>query len=137
MLGLAYQNRSNQSCPHTIKGGYIFPFSLLLLTGKIYLWYKGIKTPQWSGPHRKHLESMVVVMGIKSMKAVYEIMVGQGLKRSALARRIGIAPTTLKERFKQQNASVALLVETVRPMDYKVVLMPSSERLKDGWYEIE
>ena len=79
----------------------------------------------------------MVVMGIKSMKAVYEIMVGQGLKRSALARRIGIAPTTLKERFKQQNASVALLVETVRPMDYKVVLMPSSERLKDGWYEIE
>ena len=76
-------------------------------------------------------------MGMIAMKAVHQIMKDQGLTRNGLARRIGIHPNTLKERFKQPNASVALLLETVRPMDYRVVLIPTSERMKDGWYEIE
>lgn len=71
--------------------------------------------------------------------AVRAIMERKGIGTNALAKMIGKIPQTVSDRLnpeKGTNLSIDKLDELVSAMGYKIVLMPSDEQMKDGWYEV-
>lgn len=74
---------------------------------------------------------------MRTTDALREIMKIKELRPSVLAARMGIKGNVLSERFGQKNISVAKLNEMLRPMDYKIVLVPREFRTPDGGFEIE
>lgn len=78
------------------------------------------------------------MMLVKS--AVRDIMELKGIGTNALAKMIGKIPQTVSDRLnpeKGTNLSVDKLDELISAMGYKIVLMPTDEEMKDGWYEVE
>ncbi len=72
--------------------------------------------------------------------AVRDIMEFKGIGTNALAKMIGKIPQTVSDRLnpeKGTNLSVDKLDELISAMGYKIVLMPTDEEMKDGWYEVE
>ena len=69
--------------------------------------------------------------------AIKEIMKSKGLGTTALARRLGVNQSTMAMRLSQKNISIRLVAEILSVMDYKVVLVPSETRMREGWVEIE
>ena len=72
--------------------------------------------------------------------AVRDIMELKGIGTNALAKMIGKIPQTVSDRLnpeKGANLSVDKLDELISVMGYKIVLMPTDEGMKDGWYEVE
>lgn len=72
-----------------------------------------------------------------ALEALKEIMSGKEVKQATLAKRLNITSATLCERLKQKNVSVKVLHSMLRVLDYKIVLVPADERMKDEWYEVE
>ena len=72
--------------------------------------------------------------------AVRKIMEEKGIGTNGLAKMIGKIPQTVSDRLnpeKGTNFSIDKLDELIAVMGYKIVLMPTDEEVKDGWYEIE
>lgn len=67
---------------------------------------------------------------------IREIMEKQGVGNAKLADRVGISAQAMSNRLSQNNISIDRLVEMLKVLDYKVVLVPSETRMKDGWYEV-
>lgn len=74
---------------------------------------------------------------MKAMEAVKEIMKKTNYRGVDLANALDISTPTLGMRLGQKNASVDMVNKMVRIMKYKVVLVPSEERVKDDWFVIE
>lgn len=72
-----------------------------------------------------------------AMKALKEVMELRGIRPAVLCGRLGIKSNVLSERFKQKNVSVSKLNEMLRPMDYKIVIIPRETRIPEGGFEIE
>lgn len=69
------------------------------------------------------------------------IMNEQGVSNSTLAKRLDITQATLWDRLDttprkgkpRKDISVALFSEMLRALDYKVVVVPESTRIRDGY----
>lgn len=70
----------------------------------------------------------------ESIKAIMEI---KNVKLMNLADRIGIKKTALSNRLAREGITVATLNETIRTMDYKIVVIPSDTPIPDGGFKIE
>ena len=72
--------------------------------------------------------------------AVRDIMEKKGIGTNALAKMIGKIPQTVSDRLnpeKGTNLSIDKLDELLAVMGYKIVLMPTNEEMRDGWYKVE
>ena len=74
---------------------------------------------------------------MKVNKIIREIMSIKGVTPTALASRLGINKNTMSERLTQENISTDKMIEMLRVMDYKLVVMPMEGRLPNGAFEIE
>lgn len=74
---------------------------------------------------------------MKATEAVKKIMTEQSVTKTAMAGRLGISFSALSERLTQENISVKKLLEMLRVLDYKIVIVPRSSRLQEGGIEIE
>lgn len=70
-------------------------------------------------------------------EVIREVMKIKGVTTSVLSKRLGVAQNTLSERYKQKNISVGKLNETIRAMDYKIIVVPGNTRLPEGGFEVE
>ena len=73
---------------------------------------------------------------MRATDIIRTIMNLEGVKPSALASRLNIKNNVLSERLGQTNISISKLNEMLRVLDYKVIVVPSDRRLKDGEFEI-
>ncbi len=69
--------------------------------------------------------------------AIREIMKAKGVGVTMLAARIGIGQPTATERLKRNTITSDKLIQILRVLDYKLVIMPREARLPEGAYEIE
>lgn len=77
---------------------------------------------------------------MKATEALREIMKVKGIRPCVLRNRLGMDASrnsVLMMRLTQENISVGKLNEMLRVMDYKLVVMPSSERISGDSYEVE
>ncbi len=74
---------------------------------------------------------------MKAIEAVRHVMKDQNISSTMLCERLGLKPNALSERFRQKSISVTKLHETVRVMNYKIVLMPSNVDTPKGGIIIE
>lgn len=72
-----------------------------------------------------------------AMDAVKKVMELRGLRTMDLAGKLNIKSNVLTKRYTQQNVSVEKLNEMLRPMSYKVVIMPETSEIPDGAFTIE
>lgn len=72
-----------------------------------------------------------------AMDAVKRIMGLRGLRTMDLAEKLNIKSNVLTKRYTQQNVSVEKLNEMLRPMNYKVVIMPETSEIPDDAFTIE
>ena len=70
-------------------------------------------------------------------KIIRKIMETKDVKLTVLASRLGVNKSTMCERLTQENMSTDRVIEMLRVMDYKIVVMPNECRLPNGAYEIE
>ena len=72
-------------------------------------------------------------------KAIREIMNRKGLGLNALAKMLGKNSQFVSDKLnpaKGLNMSTDKLDELIRPMGYKIVLIPENECIRDGWFEV-
>ena len=87
---------------------------------------------------------------MKTSEAVREIMKEKNITVGAMARaisdmrgadengnKIEVLPRLITDRLAQKNISVSNLVEMLKTLDYKIVLVPRNKGEKEGEYEIE
>lgn len=74
---------------------------------------------------------------MKASTAVREIMAANNETIPTLMDKLNIHYSTLSERLRQDNISIAKLDQMVRALGYKIVLMPSTTKEEKGWYRIE
>lgn len=74
---------------------------------------------------------------MNAITAIREIMKSQSVGVNKLADRLGMKQNALSMRLKQKSISVEKLSETLRMLDYKVVLIPREARIPEGGFEIE
>lgn len=67
---------------------------------------------------------------------VKEIMKSQNVKTNEFARKIGQTSGTTCNRLGQKNISVDKLMEMLRVLDYKIVIVPGDRRVRDDEYEV-
>ena len=72
-------------------------------------------------------------------KVVREVMVKTGIGTSEMARKLGKPARLVSDRLgldKSTNLSTDKMCEFLDVMGYRLVVMPSDEPMKDGWYEV-
>lgn len=74
---------------------------------------------------------------MKANEAIREIMNRTGTRMSALASRLKTGTNTVSNRVAREGITVSKLSDTIRAMDYKVIVVPISTRLPDGGFEVE
>ena len=76
---------------------------------------------------------------MKATEAIKEVLKRNGISKAALARRLGMDPSksAIRMRLEMDNIGVVKLSETLRALDYKIVVMPSDTRMNEEWIEIE
>ena len=72
-----------------------------------------------------------------AMDAVKRVMELRGLRIVDLAGKLNINKNVLIKRCTQQNVSIGKLNEMLRPMNYKVVIMPETSETPDDAFTIE
>lgn len=70
-------------------------------------------------------------------KILRTIMFHKEMKMVTLANRLNARPNTVLNRINQENISVDKLNEMLRVMDYKLMVVPSDTRAKEGEFEVE
>lgn len=73
-------------------------------------------------------------------KVVREVMAIKGVGTGALADRLRKPDRLISDRLsldKGTNISVDKLSEMLRALDYKIVIVPNNERMKQDWFEID
>lgn len=68
---------------------------------------------------------------------IRDIVNKQGIKMSTLASRMGIGVNVLNERVRSRNKTIEKLDSMLRPMDYKILIVPVNRRAKEDEYEVE
>ena len=77
---------------------------------------------------------------MKGREIISAIMEKSGVTNIMLANRLGVSPQVVWDRVKKENKKrdipVTMLNDTLRALDYKVVVVPRSVRVSSDWYEI-
>ena len=77
---------------------------------------------------------------MKGREIIAAIMEKSGVTNIVLANRLGVSPQVMWDRAKNENKKrdipVSMLNDTLRALDYKVVVVPRSVRVSSDWYEI-
>ena len=71
------------------------------------------------------------VRNMKATTILKTLMTEQGIGNTVLGKRIGVY-----QRLHQENISVNALNQMLSAMDYKIVIVPASRRMKDDEYEV-
>lgn len=74
---------------------------------------------------------------MKANEAIREIMTRTGTRISTLSRITKTSTNTLANRIAREGITVAKLNETIRAMDYKIIVVPGTARLPEGGFEVE
>ena len=79
-------------------------------------------------------------MSVKSRDIVNEIMTNKNITQAALGGRLGISKRAVWDRLKgnrNKEMNVSTLVEMLRVLDYKLVIVPRNKKLSEEDYEIK
>ena len=74
---------------------------------------------------------------MKAGDAIKKVMEEQGARVSQIAYMTGKKSNVISERLSQENISVGKMLEMLRVLNYKTVIMPRDAKTQDGWYEVE
>lgn len=74
---------------------------------------------------------------MKTNEIIRDMMSKNGMRGVDLAERLGVGTTALANRLNRGVLSTTVLTKMLEIFGYKIVLVPKSEELKDGWYEVE
>lgn len=74
---------------------------------------------------------------MKAGDAIKKVMEEQGARVSQIAYMTGKKSNVISERLSQENISVGKMLEMLRVLNYKIVIMPRDAKTQDGWYEVE
>lgn len=70
-------------------------------------------------------------------EAIRTIMAKKGIRTGQAAARLDMPCNKFVGRIDYQTINIKKLNEVLRVLDYKLVVVPSDTRLKEGEYEIE
>lgn len=71
---------------------------------------------------------------MNASEAIGAILSAQGRTKRSLAQKLGISPQALNNRL-TRDMKVGTLEEMLRPLHYKIVLLPQEEAI--GGYELK
>lgn len=74
---------------------------------------------------------------MKTGDAIKKVMEERGVRVSQIAYMTGKKSNVISERLSQENISVGKMLEMLRVLNYKIVIMPRDAKTQDGWYEVE
>ena len=74
---------------------------------------------------------------MKTNEIIRDMMSKNGMRGVDLAERLGVGTTALANRLNRGVLSTPVLTKMLEIFGYKIVLVPKSTELKDGWYEVE
>lgn len=74
---------------------------------------------------------------MKENEIVREIMKEKGVTPKMLALRLGEGHNTVLGRLNREKWTVGVLQETLRVLDYKIIIAPADERNRNGNYTID
>lgn len=74
---------------------------------------------------------------MKAGDAIKKVMSEKSVKVAQMAYMTGKKSNVISERLSQENISVGKMMEMLRVLEYKVVIMPKDAKMQDGWYEVE
>lgn len=70
-------------------------------------------------------------------ETVRKVMEGAGHTNATLGKAIGVTNTAIWDRLKKDNMRVDTLVQMLSAMGYKLIAVPSDQRMREGWYELK
>lgn len=76
---------------------------------------------------------------MKGREIIAAIMEKTGVNNVTLAARLGVTPQVAWDRVnskKVRDIPVSTLNDTLRQLDYKVVVVPRNTRIAPDWYEV-
>lgn len=76
------------------------------------------------------------VRNMKATTILKTLMTEQGIGNTVLGKRIGVKHDAVYQRLHQENISVNALNQMLSAMDYKIVIVPATRRMKDDEYEV-
>lgn len=74
---------------------------------------------------------------MNTREALKAIMEKRGVGTNKLADRMGRSPRFISDRLRSTNIGVVNLIELLRMLDYKIVLVPRETTEKEDWMRIE
>lgn len=74
---------------------------------------------------------------MKAGDAIKKVMSEKSVKVAQMAYMTGKKSNVISERLSQENISVGKMMEMLRVLEYKVVIIPRDAKMQDGWYEVE
>lgn len=74
---------------------------------------------------------------MKAGDAIKKVMSEKSVKVAQMAYMTGKKSNVISERLSQENISVGKMMEMLRVLEYKAVIMPRDAKMQDGWYEVE
>ena len=80
-----------------------------------------------------YLQGVIIVTFYEIIRKILE---KQDVGVNEYSRRMGTSPRLVSDRLHHTNISINKLQEMLRVLDYKIVIVPASRRMKDDEYEI-
>ena len=74
---------------------------------------------------------------MKPLQAVRDILKKQNITINTLSKRANLEYGVVSQRMKREHISCNRLLELLRPLDYKLVIVPADRKLKEDEYEVE
>lgn len=69
-------------------------------------------------------------------ETIRKILESHDMGVNEYSRRMGKSPRLVSDRLHHTNISINKLLEMLRVLDYKIVVVPASRRMKDDEFEV-
>lgn len=76
---------------------------------------------------------------MRGREILKQVMESNGISNVDLAKRLGVSNATIWERLNNKNVKdipVSLMVDMLKVMDYKVLVVPADRRVREEEYEV-
>ena len=76
---------------------------------------------------------------MRGREILKQVMESKGISNADLAKRLGVSNATIWERLNNKNVKdipVSLMVDMLKVMDYKVLVVPADRRIREEEYEV-
>lgn len=76
---------------------------------------------------------------MRGREILKQVMESNGISNADLAKRLGVSNATIWERLNNKNVKdipVSLMVDMLKVMDYKVLVVPADRRIREEEYEV-